>query len=273
MERAVIHFAGSAVAVEYAGERVARLVEFVFRHAPREGDSVPHVTYRALETGGGLALCREGEQVYAGRSEGALAELLMGGVCHDLAERSRGGLLFHAAALAWQGQGMLLPGAIGAGKSTLVAWLAARGFTYLTDEMVYVPHGAHAFHAFTRPLNLKAGSLPVLTDALDLDFRSGEVLEHPAGVLIAPALFDAPASRPVYPLGRVIFPRYRPQGEFELRLLSGAQAGKGLMECLVNARNLPDRGFREVARLARIAPACRLEYGRFEQIGDSLLQM
>jgi hypothetical protein len=273
MERIVIHFAGSAVAVEYAGQAVARLVEFIFRHAPRAGEDAPHVTYRALETGDGLALYREGDPLYAGRSGGALAELLMGGVCHDLADGSRGGLLFHAAALAWQGEGVLLPGAIGAGKSTLVAWLAARGFTYLTDEMVYVPQGADAFHAFTRPLNLKVGSLPVLASVLDLESRPDAVLEHPAGVLIAPALFGAPASRPVYPLRRILFPRYRPQGEFELRPLSGAQAGKGLMECLVNARNLPGRGFREVARLARVVPAWQMEYSHFEQIEGSLLQM
>jgi hypothetical protein len=38
------------------------------------------------------------------------------------------------------------------------------------------------------------------------------------------------------------------------------------MEGLINARNLEEHGFPEVARLARLIPAYELTYGAFEQI-------
>ena len=39
---------------------------------------------------------------------------------------------------------------------------------------------------------------------------------------------------------------------------------------LVNARNLPDHGLSEVARLAQVAPAYRMSYADFGQIGERL---
>jgi hypothetical protein len=54
----------------------------------------------------------------------------------------------------------------------------------------------------------------------------------------------------------------------ELRPLSQAQAGLALMECLVNARNLPGHGFSEIVRLARAARAYQMSYADFAQIDD-----
>jgi len=59
--------------------------------------------------------------------------------------------LFHAAALAWQGRGLLLPGKISAGKTTLTAWLLSRGLDYLTDELVFIPQGTVAVRGLARP--------------------------------------------------------------------------------------------------------------------------
>ncbi len=68
----------------------------------------------------------------------------------------------------------------------------------------------------------------------------------------------------------IVFPRYRPAGEFSLTPLSGAQAAKNLLEGLVNARNLPEHGLPEVARLARLVPAYQMTYSVFAQIGSRL---
>jgi hypothetical protein len=133
-----LSFAGSSVAVAYRGERPARIANFLFRYAPT-GDSIaPHVTIYLVPGGepDQLAVYREGSSstIYRGDSETVAAELLMSETCRELAERSQGGLLFHAAALTWRGKGLLMPGMIRAGKTTLTAWLVTRGFDYLTDE-------------------------------------------------------------------------------------------------------------------------------------------
>jgi len=55
-------------------------------------------------------------------------------------------------------------------------------------------------------------------------------------------------------LSLIIFPQYLPGGDFTTRSLSKAETGLELMQCLINARNLPEHGFPEVVRLAKRVP-------------------
>jgi hypothetical protein len=165
---------------------------------------------------------------------------------------------------------LLLPGGIGAGKTTLTAWLATRGLDYLSDEMAFVPHRSDRIQSLTRPLNLKSSSRPVLRQYLDIDRHGGQVFSHAQGDLISPSLLTSHIRSGDTPVALIVFPRYQPAGEFEWRPLSRAQAGLALMECLVNARNLPEHGFREIARLAQSAPAYRMSYASFEEIGERI---
>ncbi len=158
MPTRLITFGGSTVAVVYSGDQPAAIIDFLFRYLPPElNPRQPHVTFNLspADAPGQLTLRRDEALIYTGDSPARAAELLQSQVCYHLADRSQGGLLFHAAALSWQGRGLLLPGATGAGKSTLTAWLLTQGFEYLTDELVFIPAGSEKLHAFTRPLNLK----------------------------------------------------------------------------------------------------------------------
>jgi hypothetical protein len=212
-------------------------------------------------------------------ADGVLADILMGDSCHHLVDRSQGGLLFHSAALMWKGRCLILPGTIGAGKSTLTAWLISRGLGYLTDELVFVPWGADTVQTFTRPLNLKRPSREPLRgyfDYADVPVtlqREGHVWSTAFNDLISPEALGAPERLDPPELNQVLFPRYDPLSPFELQRLSKAQAGLALMECLVNARNLPDHGFAEVARLARNVPAHMLHYSRFEDLGTRIEEL
>lgn len=277
MRTRLIAFAGSTVAVEYSGARPARIVDFVYRHMPSGGygDPAPHVTFRIAPGGraGKLALYRDGELTYEGASDACLAEKLLGDVGFALADKSRGGLLFHAGALAWDRKGLLLPGSIGAGKTTLTMWLAVQrlgGLTYLSDEMVFFPAGSHAMQPYTRPLNLKSGARAALRGLFDFEGQADRLMSTPYGDLIHPELLNFAGPGDEIPLSLIIFPRYVAGSEFELQPLSKAQAGLALMECLVNARNLPDHGFSGVVRLARTAPAYQMSYADFAQIGDRI---
>lgn len=270
-------FAGSAVAVECRGERAACIVDFLFRRVPagEERDGAPSATFRLApgSQAAQLALYRDGALLCAGDCDAALAERLLGEVGLHLADKSQGGLLFHAGALAWGGQGLLLPGAIGAGKTTLTMWLALKGgggLEYLSDEMVFFPAGSQAMQSYTRPLNLKSPSRAALEDFFDFGGQASRLLSTACGDLIPPELLGYAGPRQALPLRLVMFPRYQAEGDPLCRPLSKAQAGLALMECLVNARNLPGHGFSEIARLARAAPAYRLCYSRFEQIEGQL---
>jgi hypothetical protein len=277
MQRRLICFAGSSVVTEYEGQRAARIVDFLYQHMPAGDDrgSAPHVTYRVASGGeaGKLALYQGADLLYEGDCEATLAEMLLGETGHSLADKSRGGLLFHAGALVWKGKGLLLPGDIGAGKTTLTAWLALKptgSLEYLTDELVFFPDGADAMQTYTRPLNLKRPARTALEDLFDFEGDSNGILSTPYGDLISPDLVNFAGPRDETPLSLIVFPRYAAGNEFELKRLSKAQAGLALMECLVNARNLPEHGFRELARLARTAPAFKMSYAHFDQIGEGV---
>jgi len=195
---------------------------------------------------------------------------LLGDVTVQLADKSRGGLVFHAGALAWRGHGVLVPGVIGAGKTTITAWLVTKGVDYLTDEMVWVPEGTDSIHVFTRPLNVKKPSRLALESVFDFDQYASQILSNPRTDLIPPTLLKPDNSLSTPRTDLIVFPHYQSEGECQVQPLSKAQAGFALLQTLVNARNLPELGFPETARLAQLAPAYRIRYSHFEQIQEAI---
>lgn len=164
---------------------------------------------------------------------------------------------------------MILPGGIGAGKSTLTAWFVRQDLSYLTDEMVFVPKDAEIFRGFTRPLTIKSSARPAvqtLVSATDQD----AIWRTPGIDMIPATCLGAVSAVPQVPIRLILFPRFRSGAALKWSRLTSAQSGLRLMECLVNARNLPDHGFAQVVRLARMAPAYALEYGSFEQLAPLL---
>ncbi len=124
--------------------------------------------------------------------------------------------------------------------------------------------------AFVRPLNLKNASLPVLRDHVDWQGCAAHILSGPQSTLLAPTALR-PKLAPIQPpVSLIVFPRYQPGTDFALRPLSKAQGGLELMQCLINARNLAGYGLAEIARLAQAAPAYRMNYASFEQIGERI---
>jgi hypothetical protein len=274
----LITFAGSTVGVEYEGDGAARIIDFLYRDIPPVADpGLAHITFRLLSDEGSdrLRLYRAETLLYEGDAAAKAADLLLSESCYQLANCSQGGVLFHAGALALpgKGKGWLLPGGIGAGKTTLTAWLLTRGLDYLTDELAFVPDGSETMQTFARPLNLKRSARAALRDHFDLERHADRMLSTSAGDLIAPEalqparLAGAPGATLV---STIIFPRYQAGSDFVWRPLSKAQAGLALMKCLVNARNLPEHGFPQISRLAKTVPAYHMTYSNFDQIEAQL---
>ena len=272
-QRRVIAFAGSLVAIDYDGIPAAAIIDFLFEAAPPlevQLDREPQVTLslQASAETAELILYRDNLLLYRGNSPASCAELLLGETCHGLAFHSSGGLVFHAAALARQEHGVLLPGNSGSGKTTLAAWLTIHGFDYLTDELVWVPQDSSKLHSFTRPLNFKLAARSLWRSWQQAS--SPGVWSGPQGDLIAPTVFNSTNRVSTPQIDLIIFPSYAPNATFTLQQLPPAQAGLKLMQCLVNARNVPEYGLRTVAQLARQTPAYLLNYAGFEQLDTHL---
>ncbi len=265
-------FAGCCVLVRYDSDVGRRIVDFLYADVPEDGEVEAHVSL-SIETGEGsdaLSVVRDGQRLFSGDSEGALANFLLGETIYHLADKSRGGLVLHAAAVSHDGVGMILPGKTGAGKTTLTAWLAHSGFNYLTDELVYIEEGSSALETFTRPLNVKTGSLDVVRENLVIDADAVGTFVCSHATLIPHRRINPVHRRESPPLRVVVFPRYIEDAGLAIERLSKAQAGMRTMACLVNARNLPGHGFHEVARLAHDVDAYELRYSSFEQLGTQI---
>ena len=268
MPRREVHFAGSALAIEYQGERAAHIVDYLYRDMPESGQAAPHITCRLQEAEqeGNFELYFDGDLERSNQPEEEIAAYLLDRTCFHLADRSQGGLVLHAAGLAWRGRGLLLPGVSGNGKSTLSAWLVSRGFDYLTDELVFIPEDTAQFHGLTRPLNLKNTARELLKEILAYQEKPDDIVSSRGREITPPRVLNGGDVLSAAQLRLIVFPRFQQEGELQLTPLSKARAGLGLMECLINARNLTEHGFPHVTRLARATPAYELVYGGFDQI-------
>ncbi len=268
----LVHFAQSTVAIEHCGAAAEALVEFLFAHLPAPAPAAPQAGFCLTETpaNGLWQLVENDTLAQAAVPAGVVAEHLLGRTTYQIAWHSQGGLVFHAAAVGRQDQGLLLPGTMGAGKSTLTAWLLTRGFHYLTDELSFIPHQAMAVRGFARPLNLKHAARPALQSLVSDDRSAGRIVSGELSDLMAPEVFSPLPVLAEVPLRLVLFPRYQPGLPLTLTPLTPAQAGLALTGCLINARNLPEHGFPEIVRLARTVPAYRLDYGGFAQLPAAL---
>jgi hypothetical protein len=186
----IVTFGGSTVRIEHSGKGPAAIVKFLFRRfRSSRSAGTPQAVLRLSENAGdgSFALSNRGAVQCVDRSAGVMASWLLHLTCVELALAGRGGgLLLHAAAVAWRGHGLLLPGATGSGKSTLAAFLTARGFEYLTDELVHLAADSAAIEGFTAPLKIKRPGLGALDGHLTLLNDEPATLTGRYDVLVLP---------------------------------------------------------------------------------------
>jgi hypothetical protein len=256
--RRLVSFAGSTVELIERGAEAGALVRFLFGRFPPAAPATPCLRFElASDAPATFILWRDGSVVYRGKAPGDAARLLLAEVMHGLSAGCLQEILLHAAAVAVDGRGILLPGRSGSGKSTLAAWLDHRGFACLSDEMMAVSVPGAGLHAFVRPICLEPDANLVIPDVVEGARREGRLLEAADALLVMPRSPLPPA--PVA-LDRLIFPRYVRRAETTLRPLTKSAAAILLMGSVTNAHRHPDHGFSDVSDLVRRVPAFELHY-------------
>lgn len=120
-------------------------------------------------------------------------------------EQSRGLIRLHSAAVAAGGAAIVLPGPMGAGKSTLAAGLVRRGLGYLTDEVVAIDPANATVRPYPKPLSL--GAAPAALGPLAwTPPPGGKQFLGSAGIVPA-RILGKPVTK-LFPLGLVVMPRY-----------------------------------------------------------------
>lgn len=275
LQKREIRLGTASVSLEYE-PAFAGLISFLFPHAEncaeQQGSGIQAAKYTLLSerASGEVIFSRNGAAGMRISSGEAAATHIMDRVCYDLVDACSDGLVLHAAMVAKNGRGLILPASSGSGKSTLTAWLVREGFEYGSDELVYAPFGVKAFNPFGRPINLKqrarqrTDSIFGFSEALYQD--RDEVVSSPPVDFISSKVFGPGRILGAVVPTAVIFSKFTPDAENSFHKISKGRAGLEWMQHLLNARNLSQHGFSEIAGLARILPAYFLAYSSLNQI-------
>lgn len=257
------------IAIDYNTDEAYRFLEFLFADLP-PGD-LPLATRRFEVIFAGrparMSLWQDERQLYFGQSAYALASILINEIIYDCIINNSEDHALHAAAFSAGDHGILFPGKSGAGKSSLAGWLTGQGYTYLTDELVLLSRTGR-IRPFTRPLALKPASFEILArhfPPLDEASLIGE-----KGCMVPHRSLNSRWTRTNPVLQTIVYPEFVAGEPTRLTRVSAAQSCLRLMACHVNARNIPDHGFAEIAELTRQVTSYDLKYSSFDDIQTTL---
>jgi hypothetical protein len=192
-----------------------------------------------------------------------------GPLCREIVDRLFGPFdwLFtlHAAVLARAAGAVALCAAQGGGKSTLTAYLAARGWRYFNDDLAIVDPAAWAVLPLPVAVGVKEGSRRVL--AADYP-RLDETPVHRYGSKAARylAMPRACAAVAPAPLAAVVFTRYEAGAVLQFRRVTAVQAALRLMETgIVFAPALRPAMLEWMSRFVQCIPCHELRYSDLRQ--------
>lgn len=203
---------------------------------------------------------------------GALA-LLLAGVNISALDASPGRLHVHAAAVSQEGRAAVLAAARGTGKTTTAATLAHRGWSFITDETVFLAPDDDQIRGSARPLSIKpygrallpfleAHLRPTLADEGEFQF----VALGATGVEVVP---DA-APHVVVLLRRAAA---GPLPMAAVHRLHPADAVVGLMEETLDSGRYGQRSVARLARLAARSLCARVLVGEPESTADAIEEL
>jgi HprK-related kinase A len=173
----------------------------------------------------------------------------------------------HAATLERDGVGLVMPALPGAGKSTLCAALANRGWRLLSDEFALVDPATGELLPVPRPVALKDRSIIVLREWAPDAWFGPEAVNHEGQrtVYMRPSAESVRASASRCRAGLIVVPRFREGAPTRVERWSRARAVAHLAHHSFNY-NLHGRvGFERICELAESAPAALLEYSRLDE--------
>lgn len=263
-----ISFGGQSITIEYENEVNHSLINYLFNDLIGKSGFKPLSRLRVVhhQQVNQSSLWQDKNKIYYGNNKTLLAITLLERALCLLTEKNTSGLAFHAAGLYSDEQGILIPGASGAGKSSLCAWLTNQGLNYLTDELVHITLDTHTMEGFTRPINIKNHGFGILSEFVDLEDEN-IWLKNEQACLIPYRLLNSNSQIQNPKIKLILFPNIvSAPTQQRLTRLSKAQAGLRLIASLVNARNLDNHGFDQITDLVRNADAYEITYCGFKSL-------
>ncbi len=174
-------------------------------------------------------------------------------------------LVFHAAAVEINKQGLLILGDSGGGKSTLALWLASQGAIYHGDEIIFMRLQDGRFESFPKAAALKEG-------CFDLFPATDTFVGPQRGPLrfYQPPTSSASAAE-IAPLCGILVVNHTPSSAGVLSELAAHEMALLLVQQCLGGLRRQKSSLEAIAALARM-PARLLEYSDVRTAGPAVLK-
>lgn len=211
------------------------------------------------EHGGPYLIELDGGQLLATADLPLLLQYVPWHVNQEVIMRTQTHVLVHASAAARDGRAILLPAAMDAGKTTLVAGLVLAGFSYLTDEAAALHLDNGLIDPYPRTLTIERsgwhlfpGLEPAAAEALPFRQERWHVDPH-----------DVRAGSPGVRsrVSFIVAPEYRAGAATELLPISRAEMLEHLAAHAFNLTGLGTSAFHVLAGVVRSSYCGRLRVG------------
>lgn len=261
-----ISFANQEVAVLSDVPEVIAPFLFSFKELLVEEPADLLATLTVVRDGDGFRV--EGARMFEGEKETpkGVLQCLKFEVIHRFVEVHPELLWLHAGAASLEGNAVMLCGAWGSGKSTMVGNLCRKGWTYLSDDIVPVKMADSCLVSF--PLT------PMMRfhDQADGDIRlSPEEVSNLSKQVVD--LDEQAFARSTKQLSAIIFPQYDPQAErMELTPISPATATLELLRNCLNLKFHKEDAVHYLGGLVEKLPIYMMRYNDGEKAADVLIE-
>lgn len=185
----------------------------------------------------------------------------VGNHCHQY-------LIIHAAVLEKHGQVLILPGAPGAGKSTLCAGLTFRGgWRLLSDELTLLRLSDGQVQPLPRPVSLKNASIAVIKAYAPEVVFTPSAFDTAKGTVAhaCPPRDSVAREAQTAPPAWVVFPRYLAGASTALTRISRADAYLRLVDQAFNYSLLGMTGFEALSRLMDSIDSFAFQYSQLDE--------
>lgn len=220
------------------------------------GSAARYETRRESQGALSWGLFRDGVLVQRAESEVSLLDFLLWDV-NGHALRTTPLLALHAAAASWHAQGLVMPGKMNAGKTTLVAGLVESGFDYLSDEAALIDPSTGSLHPYPKPLWMEPPSVRLFNLARTGTGGASDVRNfHVHPERLRPGCIGQ-----VCEVRYVVAPRYTPGARTTLQPVSAAEALMLLADNSFNLGRARGPGIRLLGEVLATASCYRLVVG------------
>ncbi len=169
--------------------------------------------------------------------------------------------VFHAAAVARGGVGVLLPAASRRGKSTLTAALVRLGFDLLSDEVGAVELGSGTLVGYPRAMSLRRDVFPLL----GLDESAGASLGDGDAQMVRVGAIGGTRASASAELRLIMLPRFLADHDTGWQRLRPGPAAMRLLEASCSQHRFKETGLDFVLDLAERLPCYELTYSDLDQ--------